>query len=122
MLIAASIYDIFHPYNRVQLNWHHISSAVKAKRVVYVVHHNIYLDILANHFKIGNIVLNEILLAGGQAISKESEDELQRAVNRFESIENDFNISISTTKTKTLLFRERKTHTRRKIHVAAETK
>jgi cytochrome bd-type quinol oxidase subunit 1 len=66
---AAGIYDIFLPYNRVQLSWHHISSA---KRIPYIVYHNIYLDVLAKHFKTGNIILNKILLADDQAIFNES--------------------------------------------------
>lgn len=69
------MYDMFLPYNPVQLNWHHISSTVKAKRVaLYCV--NIYLDVSAKNFKIGNTVLNKILLADDQAIFSESEGDL----------------------------------------------
>jgi predicted double-glycine peptidase len=51
------------------------------------------------------------LLDGVQLMTreyKESENDLQRAVNRLENIANGYNMRISTTKTKTVAFQERK--------------
>jgi hypothetical protein len=42
-------------------------------------------DILSRDFKISNTVLNTIMLTDGQAIFSESEDDLQRVVNRLET-------------------------------------
>jgi hypothetical protein len=54
---------------------------------------------MARHFnKIGDTVLNTILFADDQAIFSESEDGLQRAVNRLAVISNGFNIRIATIK------------------------
>jgi hypothetical protein len=43
---------------------------------------------LTKDFKIGNTVLNTILFADDQSIFSESEDDLQRAVNRCENTAN----------------------------------
>jgi hypothetical protein len=40
-------------------------------------------DVLTKDFTIGNTVLNTILFADDQAIFNESEDDLQRAVNKI---------------------------------------
>jgi hypothetical protein len=55
------------------------------------------------------VQLNTILLADDYIISSESEDALQRAINKLENAANGFNMRISTMKTKTMAFKGKQT-------------
>lgn len=88
---------------------------------------NIYIDAavlewqeqLSRSFTIGNVVLNTILFADDQVILSTSEEELQRATYKLQQIFRNYNLEISTQKSKVMAF-EGKYPIRSKIVLANE--
>jgi hypothetical protein len=60
---------------------------------------------LKDTFYINNIEINTLLFANNQVILANSEDNLQRAIHRLNVISKDYNMRISTDKTKVLALR-----------------
>lgn len=60
---------------------------------------------LKKHFKIGNTSLDTLLFADDQVLISSSENDAQRALFNLSNISRNFNLNISTKKTKVLAFR-----------------